>query len=108
MRRKYRARVLRVELSADEPTERWNLDYLGEVTLRVETHALHARCLESLRIFAVELVAVTVAFLYGVGAVDGADMAVSPQGADVGAQSHGATHAGEVLLVSHDVDDVVR
>ena len=56
----------------------------------------------------VELIAMAVTFANNFVAIDSTHAATLAKAAFVTAQTHRATHVGNVLLVLHDVDDVVR
>ena len=64
MRLKHSALVFRMELSAYEPLQARNLHYLHKVALGIASHALHAVAFVFSDVLVVELVTVTVAFLY--------------------------------------------
>ena len=78
MRMKDGRRIFRVELSAHIPTKGRNLNDLHQITLRIDTYALHAMPLEFFQISIVELITVTVPLLDQGLAVDASGLAAVP------------------------------
>ena len=107
MRMKHSALVFRMELRADKPTERWNLDNLHQVRLRIAAYALHAMRLKLVEKTIVELVAMAMALAHQRGAIDSGHPRVGLQLAIVGAKAHRSSQIGDVLLILHQVDHVV-
>ena len=68
---------------------------------------MHTVLLVFLYILVVELVAVTVTLLYFLCVVDSLCATVLAKYALIGSESHGATHVRDILLILHDVDDIV-
>ena len=107
MRMQHRRLVLWVELRTDVPFERRNLYYLNQVALRVASHAHHAIALKLLLKVVVELITMTVTFLYVLLIIYIEHARALLQVTLVCAKTHGATHVGDVLLLLHDVNDIM-
>ena len=99
--------VFGMELGADEPGVVGEFDDFDEVGVGIGADALHAVLLEVGEVAVVEFVAVAVALLDGGLAVDGVGLAAFAQLAGVGSEAHSAAHAGDGLLLFHEVDDGV-
>ena len=108
MRMEHRAAVFGMELRADVPAQGGYLDDFHQVGLRIDARTLHAGCLVLGLVVVVELIAVAVTLLDVLRAVSLVSLAALLQDTFVGAQTHGAAHVGDGLLLLHDVDDVMR
>ena len=62
MRVQYCRGIFWMELRANVPLQRWNLDYLNEVRIGIDAHTPHASLLVFLLILVVELIAMAVTF----------------------------------------------
>ena len=136
MRMQHGGAILWMELGSDIPAFIRNLYDFHEVGCWVDAHAFHARLLIFRFVGIVELIAMAMTFLGkktlsllsndgeslaiarklcaflpsltgGVGGVCLVRLATLHQFTFVRTQSHGASHLGDVLLLLHDVDDVV-
>ena len=108
MRLENSARVLRMELRADVPAQIWYLYNLHETALRVGADTLHAVFLVFVFIAVVELVTMAVTLADLLLTINLSDLAAFAQLAAVSSQAHGAAHVGDIFLVFHHIDDVVR
>jgi hypothetical protein len=97
-----------VVLRRDEERVVVDLDDLDQPLVRRRTRADEARGLEPPAQEVVDLVAVAMALIDDRFAVDLARPRVRMQLDRVGAQAHGATHVGDLLLLGQKVDDRVR
>ena len=77
------------------------------MSLGVLAHATHARLLELLAEFLVELEAVTMTLLDVQFSICLCNFRARKQTASISAQSHSATHVGDALLLFHQVDDIM-
>ena len=102
------ALIFGMELCADVPLQRWYLNNLYKIALRVTSHTFHAVLFKFGLIVVVKLVAVAVALLYVLLIIYVKHTRALFQYTLVGAQTHGATHIGDVFLLLHDVNHVVR
>ena len=96
-----------MELRTDKPLLSRDLDDLDQPTFRVCTDALHAGLFVFLDVVAVELVAMAMAFADSACAIDRMSVRTVANVAFVTTEAHGAAHIGDVLLLLHDVDDIV-
>src|SRR5882672_3676875 len=108
----------RMELAADEPRVRWQLDHFAQLLALGEAGNAQALVLQPLHVLAVDFVAVAVAFVDHVRAVDLAREAPGLEGGALGAQAHRAAEIGlfvaaldaavAVLPLGHERDHRVR
>ena len=96
-----------MELRPDEPAQARNLHDLDQVALPVPPDTTHPGRLIGCLVGIVELVAVAVPLLDRVPAVHRADPAAPGQFAAIGPQTHRAAQFRDLLLVLHQVDDIV-
>ena len=101
----YGAVVLRIVLHANIPRMLCYLNGLYQLGVGVDAHALHAGRLELLLISVVELVAVVVALLDAVGAIDLLELAALDECAVEVTHTHRVAEVS--LLLLHDVNNVV-
>ena len=99
--------IFGVELCTDVPLHARNLHNLHEVAFGVASHALHAGTLKLLLEVIVELVAVAMALLDVLLIIYIEHARALLQHTLVCAQTHCSAHIRDVLLLFHDVDDVV-
>src|SRR6266705_2226227 len=108
----------RMELAADEPRVRWQLDHLAQLLALGEAGGAQALVLQSLHVLVVHLVAMAVAFVDHVSAVDLAREAPGLERGALSSQPHRAAEIGlfvaaldaavVVLPLGHERDHRVR
>src|SRR6266568_3367719 len=108
----------RMELAADEPRVRWQLDHLAQLLALGEAGGAQALVLQSLHVLVVHLVAMAVAFVDHVSAVDLAREAPGLERGALSSQPHRAAEIGlfvaaldaavAVLPLGHERDHRVR
>src|SRR6266853_2458766 len=108
----------RMELAADEPGVRWQLDHLTQLLALREAGNAQALVLQALHVPVVDLVAVAVAFVYHVRTVDLACEAPGLERSALGTQPHRPAEIGlfvaaldstvAVLPLGHERDYRVR
>ena len=108
MRFEYRGRILRMKLGTHVPSQRRNLDNLDQVGFRILSYEAHSLALEIPGKQVVELVAVPVAFHYGIDPSIGLPHPASGNKiAGIFPEPHGPTFHGDGLLSLHQVDDIM-
>src|SRR5256885_2260173 len=108
----------RVELAADEPGMRWQLDHLAQLLARREAGNAQALVLQPLDVLVVDFIAVAVALVDHVRAVDLAHEAPGLERGTLSAQSHRPAKIGffvaaldaavPILPLGHERDHRVR
>src|SRR5690349_24251197 len=96
-----------MELTADEPRVRRQLDHLDQRAVGREATQVKTMLDELVAVLVVDLIAVTVALAHLRYAIDRRRLSPLPELAGIGAESHGAAHVGDVLLIFHQRDDGV-
>ena len=109
---KHRRGIFWMELGSDIPTQGRYLDYLHQISSRVDAHTFHASRLVFLFICVVEFVAVAMTLFdklrVGCRRVCFHGATALPQFAIVCSQTHRSAHLGDAFLFLHQVDDGVR
>ena len=102
------ALIFGVELCTDVPLHARNLYNLHEVAFGVASHALHAGTLKLLLEVVVEFVAVAMALLDVLLIIYIEHARALLQHTLVCTQTHCSAHIRNILLLLHDVNDIVR
>ena len=97
----------RVKLHAHEKAFGRDFHRFHQTAVGRSAGYFHAVCLEQVAEAVVELIAVAVAFAYGVRAVAFNHEAVRRESARIRPQAHGAALWQVAFLVGHEVDDFV-
>src|SRR5574344_209226 len=107
MRIQDRTGIFRMELCADIPFQSRYFNDFHQVTLRITTYTLHSCLFILLFIIVIEFITMTVAFLYMFLVVDTKCARTLFQYTFISSQTHRPAHVCDILLVLHDIYDIM-
>jgi hypothetical protein len=96
-----------MELNPDKPGVAWQLEDFDEPAVGRQSREGSSQGCELIPVGVVEFVPVAVALMYQVGIIYLGDERVLLKLAGVAPQPHGASQTLDVLLIGHQVDDLV-